>query len=508
MAGTGPENVVRVTVDEDSGLVRIGTDEPGGGDEPCGGGRPGGGDQQGGGGRPSGGGRPGGPAFDRAVLDIAGGVLSWSVTGPAGLPVAEIHEARRAQDWLWAVYGEAVAGAVDAVRAGAVAAETVTVGGPGWGNALAAGAARLAFGHWAARWWPTSHLDGIAALEPGLLGLESAALTHECQQLFGDAGELVEEHWVLGEHRVSGYQPEADAGELVEEHRGALAPLVRWWRGEPEQTYAGRRLEEVLSLLDEVADGVRREGEVRTPGAVVDVGSLFARPRAYALAADGPRLAGGRLIARGAGTNDWRRYPPGFVDAAENAVSWTASAVGAGRRVEVDVVADVAAPVGGVRLAAEVAVNGGEPRRMLLARRDDVWTGRVDVDLPDALPPRIEVGILLPGFDPGPAHALDPSDRADRDAVRALARRRLERAAGGEPFGLQGAAGGEPFGRLGPKSGALKGRSGPGAGETHDRSGAAGGEPFGLSGGGAGPAWPFLAEIAAVAVAAAEEEDF
>ncbi|MFD9075362.1 hypothetical protein ACFVZ2_36005, partial [Streptomyces lasiicapitis] len=36
-------------------------------------------------------------------------------------------------------------------------------------------------------------------------------------------------------------------------------------------------------------------------------------------------------------------------------------------------------------------------------------------------PPPVEVGVLLPGFDPG----AGPAGRADRDAVRALARRRL-----------------------------------------------------------------------------------
>lgn len=50
------------------------------------------------------------------------------------------------------------------------------------------------------------------------------------------------------------------------------------------------------------------------------------------------------MIARGSGTNDWCRYPPGFVDAAENAVSWTAYALGADRRIEVEVVAGIAAP--------------------------------------------------------------------------------------------------------------------------------------------------------------------
>ncbi|WP_206280664.1 hypothetical protein [Streptomyces griseoviridis] len=457
-----------------------------------------------------------GLAFDRAVLGVAGAVLTWPVLGPPGLPDAEIHDVGRAQQWLWAVYGETVAGAVDAAGTlhGAEATdEPGTVDGAGAGTvdgaaaetvgatgasdpvaapvtvpvtapavnaragALAGSAARLALGHWAARWWPASYLDGIPALEPDLLGLELAALTHTCQQLFDDVED----------------QPDADAAELIDDHRAALGPLLRWWRAAPPGTTTALRLDVVVRLIDDAADGAGLDGEElralraalerhgvtgetaagsTAPGeppdsispfdqptdpaspfdepaglsAPVDVGELFARRHHdYALAAGEPLVAGGRVIARGAGTNDWRRYPPGFVDAAENAVTWTASAVGAGRRIEVDVVADVAAPVGGARLAAEVHVNGGPPHRVPLARRDDAWTGRADVHIPEAGPPRIEVGILLPGFDPEPSPTLEPSSRTDRDAVRALARRRLARAEAQPPARRESDEDHEPF---------------------------------------------------------------
>ncbi|MEV8604097.1 hypothetical protein AB0465_30000 [Streptomyces griseoviridis] len=453
-----------------------------------------------------------GLAFDRAVLGVAGAVLTWPVLGPPGLPDAEIHDVGRAQQWLWTVYGETVAGAVDAAgtahEAGA-ADEPGTVGEAGAGTvdgagagmvgatgasdpvtvpvtapavdaragALAGSAARLALGHWAARWWPASYLDGIPALEPDLLGLELAALTHTCQQLFDDVED----------------QPDAGAAELIDDHRAALGPLLRWWRAAPPGTTTARRLDVVVRLIDDAADGAGLDGEElralraalerhgvtgetaagstvpveppdwtspfdeptdppspfdepTDPPSPVDVGELFARRHHdYALAAGEPLVAGGRVIARGAGTNDWRRYPPGFVDAAENAVTWTASAVGAGRRIEVDVVADVAAPVGGARLAAEVHVNGGPPHRVPLARRDDVWTGRADVHIPEAGPPRIEVGILLPGFDPEPSPTLEPSSRTDRDAVRALARRRLARAEEQPPARRESDEDHEPF---------------------------------------------------------------
>ncbi|WP_328498786.1 hypothetical protein OHS59_43060 [Streptomyces sp. NBC_00414] len=392
-----------------------------------------------------------GTAFTRTVLDVAGAVLSRPVLGPPGLPAAEIHDPGRAQQWLWAVYGERTAAAVHVVSAeppGAIAEVTPTEPD----TALAGYAARLALGHWAARWWPASYTDGIPALEPDVLGLELAALTHRCQQLFDDP----EDH------------SDGSPVELLQAHQAALDPLIQWWRAAGESAGPGGQLDDVLRLIDDAADCAGLDGhalrrlrssletgpgtdtahdartsnnargpqELRMP---LDLGSLFARPGDYALAAGEPLVAGGRVIARGSGTNDWRRYPPGFVDSAENAVSWTVSAVGAGRRIGVEVVADVAAPVDGVRLAAEVRMEGGPPTRVSLARRGDVWAGRADIDVPASLPPRTrtEVAVLLPGFDPGPDPGSGPErdlgtasgsgtgGRSDRDAVRALVRRRL-----------------------------------------------------------------------------------
>ncbi|MET9563835.1 hypothetical protein [Streptomyces tauricus] len=374
-----------------------------------------------------------GPAFTRAVLEVAGGVLLWPVLGTTALPSAEIHDPGRAQQWLWAVHGERAAAAVHALAAQPPgAAADVTPMEPE--TVLAGQAARLALGHWAARWWPASHPDGIPALQPDLLGVELAALTHRCQQLFDDPGD----------------QPDGDAAELLETHQAALAPLIRWWQAARESASGPvRQLGRVLTLLDDAADCAGLEGdalrrlrsslaegvphEVRTP---FDLGGLFARSGDHALAAGERLVAGGRVIARGAGTNDWRRYPPGFVDSAEDAVSWAVSAVGARRRIEVEVAADVAAPSGGVHLAAEVGVEGGPPTRVSLARRGDVWAGRADLDVPASLPSgtRMEVGVLLPGFDPGPEpDSTIAGGRADRDAVRALVRHRLAAAALPEP---------------------------------------------------------------------------
>ncbi|MDQ1034477.1 hypothetical protein QFZ75_000893 [Streptomyces sp. V3I8] len=366
-----------------------------------------------------------GPTFTRAVLEVAGAVLTWPVLGPAGFPAAEIHDVGQAQQWLWAVYGEPVATAVDAVASGAPAAEPTLPERP---SSLAEAAARLALGHWVARWWPTSHLDGIPAPEPDLLGLELAALTYECQQLLDESGEL-------------------EGSELLQEHLVALGPLIRW----RQSAAPPRRLDRVLRLIDDAADNAGLDGEAlrrlrsalerddHEPTATpLDLADIFVRRQEFALAAGSPRTATRRVIARGSGTNDWCRCPPGFVDAAEDAVSWSVYALGAARRIEVEVVADVAAPVGGVHLVAEVHVDGGHPNRVPLARRDDVWTGRADLDIPASTAPSVEVGILLPGFDPGPG----TDDRAAREAVRALARHRLGVAAAPHD---SGAAHPDPF---------------------------------------------------------------
>ncbi len=348
-----------------------------------------------------------GPAFTRAVLEVAGAVLTWPVLGPTGLSAAEIHDVGQAQQWLWAVYGERVAAAVDAVASGAPAAELTLPERP---TALAESAARLALGHWAARWWPTSYLDGIPALSPDVLGLELAALTHECQQFLDESAEL-------------------EGLELLEEHLAALDPLIRW----RQSADPPRQLDRVLRLTDDAADNAGLDGEVlrhlrsaldqdhRPTATPLDLAELFLRHQEFTLAAGALRTASGRVIARGSGTNDWCRYPPGFVDAAENAVSWTAYALGADRRIEVKVVTGIAAPVSGVHLAAEVHVDGSPPNRVPLARQDDVWTGRANLDILASTTPSMEVGILLPGFDPGPG----ADDRAAREAVRVLARHRL-----------------------------------------------------------------------------------
>ncbi|GAA1256970.1 hypothetical protein GCM10009665_54230 [Kitasatospora nipponensis] len=388
-----------------------------------------------------------GAAFARLVLDVAGAVLRWpggvralADGAGSGLPSARIHDVSAAQEWLWALYGVPVAAAVQACALGEAGAAADLPAQPG---PLTVAATRLAYGHWAARWWPASFPDRIPALAADLLGLERAASTYRCQQLFDGSGEQFDDC----------------AAELIEEHEAGLDPLIAWWHGGVRDTASAGRVERILRLVDAAADGAGLDGPAlrglrtaldrRPPGTEAgpprpspDLGALFARQRDYALAAGDPSAAGGRVIARGTGLNDWRRYPPGALDACEDALTWTVRALGARRRIEVEALAGVAGPWGGPPLVAEITVDGGPAGRIPLTARGDALVGQAEVALPAAGPGRIEVGVLLPGFDPGPepasgavsgvALAADPSadraaDRAEREAVRGSARRRLAR---------------------------------------------------------------------------------
>jgi len=424
------------------------------------------------------------PAFGRSVLDAAGALLTWpditgrgsdgtgavrpGTSGGAVLPDAFVDSVSDAQTWLWAVYGAGVARAVDACATGR--ARTLrTSADPG---ALAHDLHRLATGHWAARWWPASHLDGVPALDADLLGLELAALTHRCQQVW-DADR-------------------DPAAELVLEHRAGIAPLIGWWRADPyavaDVLAAVRAVADDAGLdgddLDELAapaapDGVRAPADpyAPPPGTAARAGVIAphwprALPDSHALAAGGVAglPPGARLIARGTGTNDWCRHPPGFVDASEEAVTWTAFAHGSRRAVRVSAVAGTARPAPGVRPVAEVGADGAAPARARCERTADTWTGVVDTALPDTAAPALDVQVVLPGFDPGPQHP--DAARRTREGLRALARRRLAAAAPpGSGHGSNGAVRSE----------------GPGAPD----------------GAGPDPA-PFLAEV----VAAHIEEDF
>ena len=286
--------------------------------------------------------------IDVAVLEVLGGHLSWSVLAEHAVPAAVIDDVDSAQNWLWAVFGEEVA---LAVAAGSGTEISVAPARP----RVADGARRLAYAHWAARWWPTSTIDALPPLDEGLLNGEIATLVEECDLL------------VDGDDSVAATGP-------------ALA---------------------------------------ERPGRADD----------YALAAGAatPTLPSTLVLARGTTGSDWRRYPPGLVDASERAVSWEVVRAAGNTTVRVSVVAapGLSEPVPEhVRPHALIGTAAGTAD-IALQLSGDVWFGE------SAAPPGSEAGVSvdvhLPGF--GVTGHPDVGGSEVRERVRALVRRRLRRAA-------------------------------------------------------------------------------
>lgn len=339
------------------------------------------------------------PLFASSVVDADGGLLAWPDITASGLPDAHLDDVSAAQGWLWDLYGPDTARAVGA----AVAAPGTTVRVPAGPGALERPLAALALGHWAARWWPASRLDGVPALDTDLLGLELAVLAHRA-------------------HRA--LPPDA-AADLLLEHRAGIGALLD--EGPPG----------LAAGLAAVADAAGIDG------GDIDALTGAAAPPAAPPRADGYALAAGpgtpgraRTLARGHGANDWCRHPAGFLDAAEAAVSWTVLAHGAARSIEVRAVMGPLGPRVSAHPVAEVVpAPGAAPVRIPLAPDGDAWAGGAALDLPAAAVPAPDVAVLLPGFDPGPS---GPGAAVFRDRLRSLAARRLDLARGapaapGEP---------------------------------------------------------------------------
>ncbi|MFF0635244.1 hypothetical protein ACFYTS_22400 [Nocardia sp. NPDC004151] len=305
------------------------------------------------------------------VLEVIGGLLTWNVLAAQDFPIANIDDVDAAQEWVWAVYGEPVAVALDAVRPharelgaghedspGSAGPHghrlTEAVAAPGL-PALAASARRLAYAHWAARWWPASTLDGIATLDPVLLDRDIALLTEECESLLdGD---------------------------------DAVPPLVR------------NSVESSLRASD------------------------------YALAAgDGDRIGAAMVLARGTGGWDWRLCPPGLVDASESAVSWQVLRAAGATTVAIAVAAHPELPAAvpeHLRPWARVDTGRGELRTALRPDRDS-WIGESVLPAPAST---VDIAIGVPGF--GPDLEADPqaaSQGAVRQRIRDFAAERLRTA--------------------------------------------------------------------------------
>ncbi|WP_174375451.1 hypothetical protein [Nocardia higoensis] len=293
------------------------------------------------------------PALDTTVIEVVGGHLSWSLLSRQQLPAAILHDLPAAQDWLWAVYGESVAVALNDH------AEPVELAADPHLPETATAARRLAYAHWAARWWPASTLDGIPALDQRLLEDEIATLTEAC---------------------------------------------------------------------DLLVDGDDAEPPVRELAAV----PATARAEDYALAAGeaagDPR--GALTFGRGVGGWDWRRCPPGLVDASEQAVSWELTRAGGLTVVRVRAVAapgltgDVPAHL---RPHALVDTGAGTVDAALRLS-GDTWQGAFEI----ASEVVARVDVHVPGVGPAVADPIEPATRA---RIRALAAERLRRAAEPEATG-------------------------------------------------------------------------
>ncbi|MFE3597917.1 hypothetical protein [Streptomyces sp. NPDC059142] len=169
----------------------------------------------------------------------------------------------------------------------------------------------------------------------------------------------------------------------------------------------------------------------------------------------------GLTLARGTGGCDWRRCPPGLVDASERAVSWQLVRAAARTTVLVQVVAAPGPPPSDRRLTPRAAVSGvAGPLDIGLRRVADAWLGDARVRGVEGVPGSgMAVDVYLPGFGPPPVRP-GPGDgrsgehpdrerpeqesperespereRLERERIRDLARARLAGARDGSPAG-------------------------------------------------------------------------
>ncbi|GAA3847698.1 hypothetical protein [Streptomyces sedi] len=336
-----------------------------------------------------------------ALVEAGGAVLTWDVPAGQRLPSAEVHHPRRAADWLWQVYGAAA----DALLAVPEGAEREVELPPG-GGPLAEPLARLARLGWLAAWWPASHVARVPALSGALLAAEAAVVAADVEAVLDD--------------------PEAVARLL-----GRAAPAVHALAALASHRELGAEARELSERLAEVADDFGAELPAPVP--------LAADRGGWALAAGG-EPAGGVTAMSGGGPLDWRRLPPGVVDAAAE-LRWALV------RREGRLLLDVAV----ARAPLAFAERAG--RATLRARADAVefpldagedggeFGGAAEVP-PSALlvpAPRRTVTVWAPGYAPADEAPPDGAWLAERqEPVLLHAEERLT--AGGDSFAERVAA--------------------------------------------------------------------
>ncbi|MGW5453580.1 hypothetical protein [Nocardia sp. NPDC003979] len=320
--------------------------------------------------------------LDAMVLEVVGGHLSWSVLDDRRLPAAVLDDPEAAQEWLWAVYGENVAIAVADGVDGEIATETVR-------PELVAALRRLAYAHWASRWWPASTVDGIPALDRLLLDEEIGQLSEMCEIALADS-ELPE------------FTP-GDAEGLISElsSRRTASPESSSLRGRP-------------------------------------VVESSARADDYALAAGGNQPGDGLIVAHGSGDWDWRRCPPGILDAGADALSWTVSRSSGISTARVTVVAAPDCPLHvpeHLRPHVRLEVDNGTEAAAELHRRTDSWSA--EIQLAESAETFTTLSVFVPGVGPATTY---PDESAMRARIRDFARNRVTGQAGDQLLAAESAA--------------------------------------------------------------------
>ncbi|WP_181699793.1 hypothetical protein [Nocardia sp. GTS18] len=326
-------------------------------------------------------------ALDAMVLEVLGGHISWSVLDDPQVPAAVLDDPEAAQDWLWAIYGENVALAVADGAEGEITDEPTRPD-------LVAALRRLAYAHWASRWWPASTVDGIPALDPLLLDEE-----------IGQLGEMCE--MVLADSELLSLTPRDADGPI--DNSAELSP---------------RRIA-----------GPEASSQRSRP--VVD---SSARADDYALAAGGKQPGDGLIVAHGSGDWDWRRCPPGILDAGADALSWTVTRTSGISTARVTVVAAPDCPRHvpehlrpHVRLDVDTRTEGAVTTELHL--RTDSWSA--EIRLPESVETFTTLSVFVPGVGPATTY---PGESDMRARIRDFARSRLTGQAGGQLLAAESAA--------------------------------------------------------------------
>ena len=328
-----------------------------------------------------------------ALVEARGATLCWTAPADSALPSALIHDANRATDWLWEIYGTEAAAAILAHGPGEDEAELSPTGAGAESRVLEAARA-LAHLTWAECWWPASTLADVAPLELPLLRAEKAIAAGAIEHLLDD-DEAVER---------------ALAAAVDAVHR--LAQLS----ADPD---LGTRAQDVADRLRELAEDYGTE--LPEPAPVVPPDRTM-----FALAAGDGGTADGIVVSRGSSSVDWTLVPQGTVDAAAEA-SWAVVRRDGASVVEATV-PRAPEPAGAAPTRSPLAARFGPVEFPLEPADSGEVTGRAPLPAAVLLLPAAErtLTVYAPDFAPADAVAqTGPEVTARRAAIVTGARARL-----------------------------------------------------------------------------------